>query len=397
MRSIDVFVDEYGGAHLATEKEGVTAYFIVTAILIAENLIDVRERADAIRRAFFQTGEMKSSNVGDNDARRLAILQRLCELPIKTYAVVVDKREISNLSGLAYKPSFFKYVNRRLYSRIYDVYEHVRLVADEHGTEAFMQGFKKYIDTHVGLRQDLFLERTFRFSRSEDEVLLQVADMLSGSLARCIDPKNKSARAAEVLALLAPLSVGFEHWPPRLLSFHKPPPDLSSGSFDAVIKDHCIRQAILFVDRKEADFSIDEKGRAQLETLKLLLFKVQFGAEKEFVPTREVIRHLRNNCGIELSAHQIRSAVVSQLRDANVIIASGPKGYKLPVSESDIFEFVMHAQSIIPPMLSRLARSREGLLMVSFNEFDLLGRPEHEELRSLLERRLPFGDIEIGR
>lgn len=396
MRSIDVFVDEYGGAHLATDKEGVTAYFIVTAIIVAENLAEVRENAEGIRRDFFQTGEMKSSNVGNNDERRLLILRRICELPIKTYTVAVDKREISKSSGLAYKPSFFKYVNRKLYTRIYDVYDHIRLVADEHGTEAFMRGFEKYIDTRVGLRQDLFLERTFRFSRSEDNVLLQVADMLSGSLARSLDPKKQSANAAEILALLAPLSVGVEYWPPRHMPLPTPAPQFTSSPFDAVIKDHCIRQAILFLDRKEADSSIDEKGRAQLETLKLLLFKVQFGAEREFAPTRDIIRHLRSNCGIELSAHQIRSAVVSQLRDANVVIASGPRGYKLPVSESDILEFVMHAQSIIPPMLSRLARAREGLLMVSFNEFDLLGRPEHEELRSIVERRL-LGDNENGR
>lgn len=222
MRSIDVFIDEYGGAHLATEKEGATAYFIVTAIIVSENLADVRERAEGIRRAIFQTGEMKSSKIGDDDARRLLVLRRICELPIKTYSVAVDKREIRKTSGLAYKPSFFKYVNRKLYSRIYDVYEHVRLVADEHGTEDFMRGFEKYINTHVGRSQDLFLERTFRFSRSEDSVLLQVADMLSGSLARSIDPKKKSANAAEILARLAPLSVGVEHWPPRLLPLPKP-------------------------------------------------------------------------------------------------------------------------------------------------------------------------------
>lgn len=211
MRSIDAFVDEYGGAHLATQKQGVTAYFIVTAILVSENLAIVRERAERIRRDFFQTGEMKSSGVGGNDVRRLSILRRICELPIKTFTIAVDKREISKSSGLAYKPSFFKHVNRKVYSRIYDVYEHVRLVADEHGTEAFMQDFEKYIDRHVGLREDLFLERTFRFSRSNDEVLLQVADMLSGSLARSIDPVKQSDNAPEILALLAQLSVGVEH------------------------------------------------------------------------------------------------------------------------------------------------------------------------------------------
>lgn len=387
MRSVDVFVDEYGDAHLATEKEGATAYFIVTAIIVTANLADVRERAEEIRRVFFQTSEMKSSKVGENDARRLLVLRRICELPIKTYTVAVDKREISKTSGLAYKPAFFKYVNRKLYSRIYDVYEHVRLVADEHGSEAFMRGFEKYIDTHVGLRQDLFLERTFRFSRSEDSALLQVADMVSGSLARSIDPKKKGASAAEILSLLAPLSVGVEFWPPRLLPLPAPAPEPSSSPFDTIIKHHCLRQAILFLGRLEDDVSIEEKGRAQCETLKLLLFKVQFDAESNFVPTREIIRHLRSNCGIELSAHQIRSTVVSQLRDANVVIASGPKGYKLPVSERDILEFVTHAQSIIPPMLSRLARARDGLLMVSFKEFDLLGRPEHEELKGLVERQ----------
>jgi hypothetical protein len=50
MRSIDRIVDEYGSAHLETEKEGVTAYFIVTAVLVAADLSDVRARAEQIRR-----------------------------------------------------------------------------------------------------------------------------------------------------------------------------------------------------------------------------------------------------------------------------------------------------------------------------------------------------------
>jgi hypothetical protein len=387
MTPIDVFIDEYGGAQLATEMEGATTYFIVTAVIVRERLAEVRQRAEEIRRAFVQTGEMKSSSIGGNETRRVSILQRISKLPIRTYTVAVDKREIRKSSGLAYKATFFKFVNRKLYTRIYDAYDHVRVVADEHGAEAFMQGFERYIEEHVGLHRDLFLERSFRFSRSDDEILLQVADFLSGCLARTIDPKKKSTNSAALLDLLQSLSIGVEHWPPRNLPFPALSAETSRGPFDSVIRNHCVRQAILFLDRTEADCAIDEKLRAQHETLKLLLFRVQFGAENEFVLTREIIRHLRSNCGIGLSAQQIRSLVVSQLRDANVVVASGPRGYKLPVSEADIREFVMHAQSIIPPMLSRLGRAREGLLMVSHKEFDLLGSPEHEELRTLVDRQ----------
>src|SRR5690606_18298111 len=103
MRSIDVFVDEYGDAQLATEKQGATTYFIVTAIIVSADLMSVRKKAEEIRRSFFQTGEMKSSKVGGDDRRRLLILKDICALPINIYTVAVDKREIIKSSGLAYK------------------------------------------------------------------------------------------------------------------------------------------------------------------------------------------------------------------------------------------------------------------------------------------------------
>jgi hypothetical protein len=387
MSSIDAFIDEFGTASLAVQKDGVTTYFIVTAILVREDLQGVLASAEDIRSKFFQSGEMKSSGVGDDDSRRINILERICQLPIKTYTIAIDKRSIQKSSGLIYKRSFFKFVNKKLCSRIYDVFQDVRVVADEHGTDEFMRGFEKYIDESVGVHQDLFFERSFRFSSSKDCVLLQVADMVSGSLARTLDPKHHSAQSPEILKLIAPLSIGVEIWPPQI---HPLPASVdddtaSLGRFDSAIRNHCLRQAILFLSRQEADAATDEVLRAQVESLKLLLFKVQFGAEKEFVPTKEIIRHLSENCGIRITKHQVRSIVVSKLRDADVVIAGGPKGYKIPVSESEVLEFVAHAQAIIPPMLSRLSRARKGLLLASLKEFDLLGRPEYEAMRRLVD------------
>jgi Protein of unknown function (DUF3800) len=70
-----------------------------------------------------------------------------------------------------------------------------------------------YVDKTLPL--DLFTRRDFSFSDSKTEVMLQVADMLSGSLARVLDPGKRSPEAATILSLLEKRALGWEVWPPE--------------------------------------------------------------------------------------------------------------------------------------------------------------------------------------
>ncbi len=65
MDRIWAFTDEYGDPNLATEKSGVSTFFIVTAVLVEDDKVEAMcRKAEVIRSRFFGRGEMKSSSVG---------------------------------------------------------------------------------------------------------------------------------------------------------------------------------------------------------------------------------------------------------------------------------------------------------------------------------------------
>lgn len=271
MHNVHCFVDEYGDTSINIEKAGVSAFFIITVIFVPEEeLSSKQEAAERIRSRYFQSGEMKSSKIGSNDERRIKILNDLNEIGIQTFSLAVDKRELYKDSGLAWKRSFFKYLHRLLYERVYRIFENLAVTADEHGSEEFMEGFKAYLDRVIPT--NLFSKQTFNFAKSSDSVLLQVADIISGSLARCFDPNKKSLRHQDILEMLSKNSIGIEAWPPQLVPEPEGKLDVSQpGYLNLYIRRHCIRQARVFLDQKQNDSNIDDNIRAQVETLKFML------------------------------------------------------------------------------------------------------------------------------
>ncbi len=383
MQKVHCFVDEYGDTSISIEKDGVSAFFIITIIFITEGDLATKEKAaELIRSQYFQAGEVKSSKIGGNDERRIKLLNSLNEIGFRTFSLAIDKRELYKNSGLAWKRSFFKYLHRLLYERVYRIFENLDVTADEHGSEEFMEGFKAYLDRVIP--PNLFSTQTFRFAKSTDVVLLQVADIISGSMARCLDPDKLSPRHQEILQLLTKCSIGIDVWPPQSIPEPEASLEVSQPNYlNLHIRRHCIRQARIFLGKMRADSAADENVRLQVETLSYLLFHAQFVSDKAFVPTKKILDHLKANAQLDVTQHQLRSNVISKLRDASVIIANGPRGYKIPVNDSDIESFVSHANSIILPMLARLNRAREELKMASLGEVDILSNPEFANLREM--------------
>jgi hypothetical protein len=381
---LHAFTDEYGDTGIAVEKSGVTDFFIITAVLVKDaDLAQQRVRAQQIRSRFFGDGEMKSSSLGANDERRISLLEQLSELDVRTYTLAVDKRELDRAGGLAYRKSFFKFLNRRLFEKVYRLFEAVDLVADEHGRESFMESFESYVDRELPLT--LFGRGDFAFKNSKDEVMLQVADVFAGSLARVVDPGKLSLFADNILSLLAKRSVGTELWPPRPM----PDPQQSLNQSpktrrDEAVRRHCIRQAQLFVADKTGQSRLDEDVRIQLNVLEMLLFAVQFGDEQEYIPSHRILDALEDGLGQRIGERKLRSAV-SSLRDAGVVIGTSQRGYKIPVSEADVGEFVAHANSIVPPMLMRLQRARSDLRAASLGDIDVLSSDVFDTLRLLVD------------
>ena len=139
------FIDEFGTNSLEFEKQDVSTHFIITCILINKSSINqILEQLNIIRQRNFQQGEMKSSNVGSDDKRRLKILSELVTVNFQILSLVVDKRKLIG-EGFGYKPSFYKFLNGLVYNDLYKVFAEVDVIMDEHGSEKFMSGFISYI------------------------------------------------------------------------------------------------------------------------------------------------------------------------------------------------------------------------------------------------------------
>src|SRR5688572_13908097 len=165
MNNILAYLDEYGTNELDITKEGVSSHFLITGVLIEEaKQKELEPHLERIAKKHFQTGEMKSKNVGNNDARRLKILKDLATLDFHIYLLVVDKASVLS-EGLSYKKSFYKFINGLLYNDLYRLYPDLQLFTDEHGTVDYMHSFAKYVNKkHI---PTLFTSATFQFLQSK--------------------------------------------------------------------------------------------------------------------------------------------------------------------------------------------------------------------------------------
>lgn len=135
---------------------------------------------------------MKSKNVASDRSRWLKLLGAVGGLSFRFYGLAVDKARIERSSGLQWRKSFYKNVCGRAYAKLMQAYPGLHVRADEHGRTEFMESFATYTrDNH---RPTLFDRGTFGFVDGKKEVLVQLADIVAGLLARVYDPRKRLAK-----------------------------------------------------------------------------------------------------------------------------------------------------------------------------------------------------------
>lgn len=382
MDKIYAFVDESGNSDLDTTKAGASNFFVVCAVLVEEkNLEAAYDQAETIRKRHFQAGEIKSSKLKVKDSdRRARVLSALATLPIKLYFTVVDKSQIYKDSGLRIKTSFIKFINGILYDRLFSSFYKLQMTVDEHGGLEFQQSLKSYVaDRYI---DDLFGdENTFQTKPSEDDALIQVADFFAGSVAQIYEGKASRDVVGIYKAILRNLTLGLVEWPLRYQSL-LPRPLNDTEYADHQVHQEALRQAERFIERVSKH--PDEDESLQLSILHFLIFQSEF-ITTDYVSTPEIISHLGNKGFGELSDQKIRSSGIAKLRDADVIITSSAKGYKIPQTQADINEFLERVSGIVVPLLERVKKARDVYRLSSRGEYDIVTAANLNELAKLLD------------
>lgn len=179
------YIDESGTFDLEIEKAATSNYFIVTAILVDE--VDNEkflEEVEKLRQKHFQSSEIKSSSIKakDNHKRRKRILKDVSGIDFKFYTLVIDKSAIHRDSPLGFKKTFIKNINGKIYSSLFQTFSEISVIADEHGSESFVESLQSYVDkNHI---PDLFKSSKFILVKSVENLGVQLADLIAGTISQ---------------------------------------------------------------------------------------------------------------------------------------------------------------------------------------------------------------------
>ncbi|MGN6647549.1 MAG: DUF3800 domain-containing protein [Cytophaga sp.] len=376
MKNQLAFIDEFGNNGLDFSTTGASTHFIVTAIIIdSNNLIQIEKETEAVRKKYFQAGEMKSKNIGDNDKRRKQILTALAEIEFYIFSVVIDKRELKT-KGFTYKQSFYKFLHSLVDKELFRIYPDIKIVADEHGGDEFKRSFIQYIKAnHVS---DLF-NQDFTLSDSKSNLLIQIADVITGTLSKCFESSKISQNRQDFLDILKNKILEIRAWPTEYNDYLYSPEEYVE--FDKVISELSVNIAKDFIlnnENSNTPATID-----QVNCLKYLLFCFQKINPHKYIPTFEIINNIGAHKNSNVTMHYFRSKIIAKLRDKGVLIGSSFQGYKLPANNKDLFEFVNHTNSYVEPMLDRILKCRNLVKIATKNSVDIIDFDQFKYLQKM--------------
>ena len=378
MKQVVAYADEFGNNSFNFDEQG--SHFIIASVIINKDELEiVNLQLEAIRKKFFQTGEIKSSKVKYNHKRRILILNELTKINFSVYAVVVDKRKLFG-EGFQYKKSFYKYLNGILYKELYRTFPQLELKVDEHGGNDFMKSFKKYVEkNHI---RSLFSGSEFYVKKSHNELGVQLADFMAGTLGYIFDELKKSEESNKFSQLIESKLISLNNFPKQF-----DPKDLNESElfseYDETISTLSINRVNDFIDKTTGN---NQEDRDRLNFLKLLLLFHQSNHHKKYTTSNEFINHLNVNREKGMTKEQFGSKVVGPLRDKGILIASSRDGYKIPTTVMDMKKFINHGKSIILPMLRRIEECRNAILLATTNEYDILDENEYRKLKQIIEK-----------
>lgn len=364
------FIDEYGGFGFDFSKEGTLRYYVLCAIVVDNKDIDDLHTAVAQIKAQngFASTELKSSTIGNDYNRRSRILSQMLPINFRAILLIADKQAFIKGSPLTeYKKSFIKYLHQRLYSLLYHVYPKLRILADETGRSEFQNSFREYVVNHRP-QVNLLNEYDFDFTDSKDELLVQLADMIGGSIGHTLTDET----SLDYIEMLKGKILTIEEFPSKKEPYWGTTSP-EACKYDKRIYALAIKCAHDFINKHSEDES-DER-RCQVALLRFLLFHVQNVNPTRYISSYQLLSAIREYTERRITKNYLYRKVIAPLRDEGVIIASCAQGYKIPISAIDITSYLNQTKARVGPMLHRVSICRQLILQETIGALDVLDDP----------------------
>lgn len=182
-----VFIDESGDAGFRV-GEGSSPAFVVAMVIFGFNddADDTEKAIKAVKQQLGLQNEFKFNKLRNDWKDEFFEAVKGC--PFKVRAIVVRKDVIYSPHLRSEKDNFYRFFVRIMMTNDGNILDNAKVVLDGSGDREFKKQFRTYLKKHSGDRI-----RTFRFSNSKNDLLVQLADMCAGAIARSYNPDRKDA------------------------------------------------------------------------------------------------------------------------------------------------------------------------------------------------------------
>ncbi len=361
------YIDESGGFGFDYSKERTSKFYVLCAIVVErEKLPELHEEFEKIKyNNGLAKAELKSSSIGDI-GRRDRIMNQILPLNFQIVLLIANKEEFKQGTPLTeYEHVFLKNMGQHLYNLLYKAYPKCSILQDEKGYPEFQESFRNYVEKNRP-RPNLFEIYDFNFVNSKDEILVQLADFIGGSITKSLEDSD----CTNYRQILRTKIAAHEIFPNKYEPYWgKLKPE--ENKYNNAVYGLAMKSVNEFISKYNNDKS-DER-RMQIAVLEYLLYYVlQIDATK-FVYSDELIEHLRENFGFRISKNVLFRRVIARIRDEDVILASSGKGYKIPISVEDLMAYLNQTTSTTGPMMERMGKCRN--LIRQGTDLDLFDDP----------------------
>lgn len=185
-----VFIDESGDPGLKV-KNGASRYFVIglTAFEDKEEALACDQRIGLLRIELNKSKDFEFHFKKNSNKIREAFLRAVAPYNFFYYVIAINKAPDKLWgNGFKDKSSFYKYTCSLVFENAKDKLEDAIVVMDKSGDLEFRRQLSKYLKTKMNTRDRKI--RKIKQQRSESNNLIQLADYITGVVARNIQNKK---------------------------------------------------------------------------------------------------------------------------------------------------------------------------------------------------------------
>lgn len=205
-----VFIDESGDTGLEPGS-GTSKYFVICMVIFEDNeeALACDKRVELPRRELGLPQDFEFHFRRNSNRIREAFLKAILPYQFFHYGIVISKEKLFG-DGFKNKESFYKYASGLLFENAKEKLDMAAVVIGASGRKLFKYQLATYLKKRINAPDRRRIKKV-KLQDSKGNNLLQLADMVAGSVARSYSSGKKDSR--KFRDILNPREIHVQVWP----------------------------------------------------------------------------------------------------------------------------------------------------------------------------------------